>query len=1110
MRVDYIDLLAVLRDYSKLTKVRVFGRIENEIQSPQALASSVIIGDRLKCVRMNILAVDLSKCKDILIKLGIESASEDNIFFANGSLATYVSEDTILNDWYSIEGSISLSKRTKSPVVAMFNFIKTQEGKWKVMGTPVADLSAEGMNKTGRVYDYLCKGASLNTILLPEEALSCPRCLADEPNILSEFTGVPLERTVLADTSDMSTFEMPVDTDTLSPAVGVSKSKSKAVVSKASIVGITENFKAISSAVSDCKALRKSYLRGIASLYSLDKKPSSYVEYTLNQLVSNMRKQYQYGHSGESLIKGYLAIMNTSSGNCYKPKLGGTVEQYIIGIFDKVADYAKTGVSDDLFVGADSMSVIESCFSQPEYCYAGILGQVVGIDVQALVNVAIFCTSVGISFSKLVNDNPYWLCFMSREMTFGVVEKIALCLQLHQKDEIKVIKDCAILYSYLRTFNKSSITESEIESLHLGVNFSTKSKDLLLSDRFINSSVRNDITVFIKSNVSQSDWVYTNIDWVCNKDLWVVKNTIIDHNAVVTNLCTLGFCVKLNIGKINGIFLAVPLERTVFVFNKLQTLSLNTQYHKYDEEKLDSYIEDFSEGFGISLDDNQRSALRNALNCNVSIVDGRVGSGKTDFLKCLLFIIDMYGQMNKSEDKVHSNRVNSKSVPNRRDITDALVGCFVSKDIEIPLFEDTYGIDASTLKTVFCGDKRVLDNIFLDDTCVRTIDCDWYIFNNISNYDIDTLYQILRSIDSGRVLFIGDSNTGVLDGTNSVFLDLLSILPSTQLGVSDYSLRRSVLAYVTDNVVKGSNITAGESFNDRLRFLNIEDNNIPAVVSVLSAYHSSEVGTDIPSVLSSYDLLHPTTELSKADIKVASPVTKPIYNWGSYVLNACLQDAVNRDGEVITCRGYGSLDTLFKVGDEIIVTKEMSTVQWYSSYSNGNFKKRWGYGVNEGDIGTIVDVVPAYDCTFTTEQDDKPDWFSEPYFALRSDASFQKAGNYFIVVAFKSYEFQCQYYVLFRASLIGNTRVFDGADLKNFELNYCINPRQLFTHQYKMLILALGSGNFNGYINRNLLYSLLSKGSDYIYIVGSKSQFNNAIQITAECNYTNSLLSLCI
>ena len=1099
MRTDFIDLLAILGKFEKLPKIKVYGRAETEITSPKALAPTVIVASNLKCVRFNIFAVDMSGCVDILSNLGIESITGDNIFFANGSLSTFISKDVALEDWYCIDGTLALSKRTKSPVAAMFNFHRNEiDNQWHIHGTKIYDLPAEKINKAGRVFDYLCKSATLNTILLPEEVLSCSKCLADEPDVLAEFGGVSLQNTPLSAESDLSVIE-----------AGESSPKetgnfSNSLTSRDTMVGISDKFKTVALAVGNCKQTRKSIVTYLRNHYPLIKgTPSTYVIDLMGSLVDNIKRQTQYGHSGASLIKGYLADMVTS--NCYKPFLGSTVEQYILNVFESIADYALTGDKDEFYVDSDCMSVIEDCFSEPEYCYAGVLAQITGSDSQVLINTAIYCASEGISFSKMVNNNPYWLCFMSNELPFVKVEHLAICMQLNDTDsaDIAEIKSCAMLYSWLNINATNGVAVADLKSNRLGVFLTERNRELRSEDRYINSSVRADIMTFIKLHGVAETWSYKDMSCeVFSDGSNLLKSSEINIDDTVKCLIDLGLIINLNVCNSSTIYLAVIVERAVFVYNKLQTLGANKPYHVYDMSKIKEYIEEYCEVFGVSLSDISISALEKAFSNNVSMINGRVGSGKTDFLRCLLTIISEYSPTSPHSLTTHydiSNRrvrVNSKSVPDRRDITDALVGCFISKDEEIPVFEDTYDTGARTLRSVFLGDTRVLDNPLLDDIAVRSIDCDWYIFDNMATYSLDTMYLTLRGIDNGRVVFIGDVDSDTFRRSNSLFIDLFGMLPSTVLDVTDFQLRKSLSATLTHKLMTGEDIMEYLRTSSKVRCLPVQDSDIATVVGALNQYHSGGEYARAAKMslfnMGFSDLIQPYSELSSTDIKVASPVTKSCYNWGSYVLNASLQETLNSRGEAFIIKGADTLGTQIRIGDPIAITKSMPTLQWYSEYNGGNFKKTWGYGVHEGDVGTVVDIIPTYGCTFSPCEDaEKPDWYKEPYFALRSDASFIKADNFFIVVAFKSCE--CNYYVILRASYVdSNVKCFVGSDLKKFELNYCISPKQLFGSQCEMLILAIGSGNFGSYINKDLLYSLLSMGKRYLYIVGDFVQFEQA------------------
>ena len=55
--------------------------------------------------------------------------------------------------------------------------------------------------------------------------------------------------------------------------------------------------------------------------------------------------------------------------------------------------------------------------------------------------------------------------------------------------------------------------------------------------------------------------------------------------------------------------------------------------------------------------------------------------------------------------------------------------------------------------------------------------------------------------------------------------------------------------------------------------------------------------------------------------------------------------------------------------------------------------------------------------------------------------------------------------------------------------------------QSKVALCCLGSVSFDGFITRNMLYTMVTRGSDLVVLIGSKSQIDKARK-TVDCEDT--------
>jgi ATP-dependent exoDNAse (exonuclease V) alpha subunit len=317
---------------------------------------------------------------------------------------------------------------------------------------------------------------------------------------------------------------------------------------------------------------------------------------------------------------------------------------------------------------------------------------------------------------------------------------------------------------------------------------------------------------------------------------------------------------------------------------------------------------------------------------------------------------------------------------------------------------------------------------------------------------------------------------------------------------------------VSKRAAEGSNITASSniindySLNSNWRQLESKDDffllkcnssKIQQVVYDLCAYYLKRKTADQVSYLSQYlgiEKLPEVEDLTPDDIQVVTPLQKETYTWGSSKLNEILQPLFNKTKGYNYTFIYQTSSKMkgrsFIINDRVIHTEtNMYSMQWYSSYEDGIFQKVYGCGICNGEVGKIVSFISADDCTFYDEVDDKPDNFKYPE-NLRQDKSWKGDGRWFVVVEYYDYISEKKIYILYRAEEnieVQSNRgvVLKGEDLSKLNLFYAGTVHKLQGSQAKLIICPLDTVTYRGFITRQMVYTMITRGEKLVYCVGS-------------------------
>ena len=175
----------------------------------------------------------------------------------------------------------------------------------------------------------------------------------------------------------------------------------------------------------------------------------------------------------------------------------------------------------------------------------------------------------------------------------------------------------------------------------------------------------------------------------------------------------------------------------------------------------------------------------------------------------------------------------------------------------------------------------------------------------------------------------------------------------------------------------------------------------------------------------------------------------------------------------------------------------MYGMQWYTQAGNGVFQKVYGYGICNGEVGKIVGIFERDDVSIEPEMEDKPIDFTYPEY-IRDDNNYSGENKYFVAVQYYDYIDARNIIILYRAELdtyINSNQgvVLKGDDLSKLNLFYAGTTHKLQGSEAKVVICPLDYVNFNGFITREMVYTMFTRGKVLDIGVGSVGNSPNSM-----------------
>lgn len=328
------------------------------------------------------------------------------------------------------------------------------------------------------------------------------------------------------------------------------------------------------------------------------------------------------------------------------------------------------------------------------------------------------------------------------------------------------------------------------------------------------------------------------------------------------------------------------------------TRILDTPLSKqFSDEELEEEIAEVEENFGISYDQVQKDAIKNALQSKVFILTGGPGTGKTTVINGL---IETYAALHRID-------LEKKDIPI---ILAAPTGRAARRMNELT------GLPSATIHR-HLGLNGDNDYQAMDDY----LDCDLIIIDEFSMVDTWLANQLFSSISSNtQVIIVGDSDQLPSVGPGQVLADLLKIKELPQLALT------KIFRQSEDSTI----VTLANQMKQGILPADFTQKKADRSYFEASAQYIPEM---IPKIVSAAI----KSGISPQEIQILAPMYRGAA--GINRLNTIIQDLLNPLGDQLSF-AFGEMN--FRKGDKVLHLINDAELNVFN-----------------GDIGYITDLIPA-------------------------------------------------------------------------------------------------------------------------------------------------------
>lgn len=488
---------------------------------------------------------------------------------------------------------------------------------------------------------------------------------------------------------------------------------------------------------------------------------------------------------------------------------------------------------------------------------------------------------------------------------------------------------------------------------------------------------------------------------------------------------------------------------------------------RVSDDVLSQVRESFESSRGFQLSDEQFDGVT-LTKFHAAVLSGSAGSGKTTTSDCMTEVLEKCGYSplfaaptGKAAKRL--SEVVGRPVKTLHSFFRIPVGSVPPIDTSIPLTFSELTPDQLPAGTAIIFDEMAM--------------ADSWVFSLAINSAFDANPDIL-------CYFLGDIKQLPPIGKGMPYRDLMNILPTVELGVSRRAAAGSKINFNCSALNNGSPVGVGHPLSgqvipfqgdDDFKMIPCEDKEIVRVIT---------------------DILE-TNALNLEDVQIVTPYVKKSLTrpWSSASFNPVLQKIFNPEGHQL----FSMFDQEYRLNDKVIHNQNDSEML-ILAFEDGRFRLATDdkdeplKGIVNGEVGIISDFFPA----------------ESPLLAeVRSDLFPNEKRNSHVVLVSSTIEDAdgAPTFYAYTGTTGSASPSSQYPDLPTFRSNsfskvslaYAISVHKSQGSQYPVVIFPISSKDSSSFVNRNLIYTAISRAQKQVYMVGSvadgKADGNSALSV---------------
>ena len=353
---------------------------------------------------------------------------------------------------------------------------------------------------------------------------------------------------------------------------------------------------------------------------------------------------------------------------------------------------------------------------------------------------------------------------------------------------------------------------------------------------------------------------------------------------------------------------------------------LNVSY-EIAEDAIEKRLQQIEEDAELSLDELQRTAVKEAVRNGVLVLTGGPGTGKTTTINAMIHFFESEGM------DIFLAAPTGRAAKRMTEAT----GC-EARTIH-RMLELAYAPGNDDNRMEFARNQE------------NPLETDVIIIDEMSMVDLPLMHVLLNAVMVGtRLILVGDQDQHPSVGAGSVLKDLIKseCFPVITLTKIFRQAEQSDIVVNAHKINRGEEVILDNKSRDFF-FLKRQDANtiMSVVIALIQKKLPKYVGAD------------------PFDIQVLTPMRKGLF--GVERLNTILQQYLNPPDKSKEEKQYG--DKLFRVGDKVMQIKNNYQLEWEIATKYGLVVDK-GIGVFNGDIGRITSI-NSYTETVEVEYEEK-------------------------------------------------------------------------------------------------------------------------------------------